>query len=136
MANNKLKNQNLILIGAITIIAGISFIVSAAKAQNLPNYDQVIKSLPASVGNFVNTVKQTVGGSQTPSAQNVNLSSQGILTEITSALNWLDKQFKDLTGISFSYLWATVVNFLVWLIKLVIGLVQEIIILVTALSKK
>lgn len=131
------NNLKIILTVLAIVVLGSIFIYVPAKAQtNLPNYNQVIQSLPAPVGNFVNSVKQTVGGNQTPSAQNVNLSSQGILTEISNALNWLDKQFKDLTGISFSYLWATVINFLVWLVKLVIGLVQEIIILVSALSKK
>ncbi|MCL5733626.1 MAG: hypothetical protein M1334_03125 [Patescibacteria group bacterium] len=128
------KIKTLIIVGAITIATGISF-VSIAKAQNLPNYDQVIKSLPAPVQNLSNTVKQTIASSQTPSSQN-NIDSKTISNWIAGALNWITTQFQKLTGVTFSSLFSTIINFLVWLVKIVIAIVVGIVNFVLSFSKK
>ena len=128
------KIKTSIIVGAIMIIANPLFI-PAVKAQSLPGYDQFIKSLPAPAQSLGNTVKQTITNAQTPpSSQNID--SKSIAKWVSGALNWIAIQFKDLTGITFSNLFSTIINFFVWLIKIIIGIVMGVINFVSSFTKK
>lgn len=134
MTNKSKHNPAISFFSVILIAIALIFLANTVKAQNLPNYDQVMKDLPAPVSNFTNTVKRTIDSAQTPSAQNIDTKS--LINEISAAFNWLGAQFQDLTGVGFNSLVSTVVNFLIWLVKLVIGIVAGIINLIGSFSKK
>ena len=126
--------KTLIIIGAIAIIANVPFI-SIAKAQNSPsNYYQAIKNLPAPVQNLGETVKQTINNAQTPSSQNIDYKT--IANWIGAAFAWIANQFESFTGITFGKLFSTIINFFIWLIKIIIGIVVGIINFISYFTKK